>query len=91
MMKMVSKLQHLEQLEWGIVNNTSSSIILDNETSNTEWIPFLPNAEETSPGSNTNVEYISVVQFTSNLTKALPNTRIKVYNSKIEQYSDRGS
>ncbi|XP_061172726.1 uncharacterized protein LOC133182036 [Saccostrea echinata] len=85
MLKMVSGLKHLEKLEWGIMNNSSTSIILDNETSNTEWIPFLPNTEETSPGGSSTAEYISVIQFTANLTKALPNTRIKVYNSSVIQ------
>lgn len=91
MFKLVSGLQTLERLEWGILNNTSTSIILDNESSNTEWIPFLPNTQESSPGGTPTVEYISVVQFTSNLTKALPNTRIKVYNSKIMQFEDNDS
>ncbi|XP_062595488.1 uncharacterized protein LOC134256839 [Saccostrea cucullata] len=85
MMKVVSGLKQLEKLEWGIMNNSSTSIILDNESSNTEWIPFLPNVEETSSDSSSTAEYISVIQFTSNLTKALPNTRIKVYNSSVIQ------
>lgn len=91
MFKLVTGLQSLERLEWGIMNNTSTSIILENETSSTKWIPILPKTQESSPGGTTTVEYISVLQFTSNLTKALPNTRIKVYNSKIMQFEDKDS
>ena len=88
---MVSGLQGLERLEWGILSSSSTSIILDNETSNTEWIPFLPNTPEPNPGGSPTVEYISIRQFTSHITEALPKTRIKVYNSKIMQFDDKES
>jgi hypothetical protein len=45
----ITKLKSLQTLEWGILSNKDSSIILDGEDSNKqmtqnnqEWIPFLP-------------------------------------------------
>ncbi|XP_063428467.1 uncharacterized protein LOC134711645 isoform X2 [Mytilus trossulus] len=86
----VSKLKSLQQLEWGILSNNNSSIILDGEDmnkqktqNNQEWIPFLPASDNGYDAlSESLTEYISLVNFKEKLTKLLPSTKLNVFSAQ---------
>ncbi|CAG2212856.1 unnamed protein product [Mytilus edulis] len=86
----VSKLKSLKQLEWGILSNKNSSIILDGEDmnkqqtqNNQEWIPFLPASDNGYDAlSESLTEYISLVNFKEKLTKLLPSTKLNVFSAQ---------
>ncbi|CAC5357272.1 unnamed protein product [Mytilus coruscus] len=86
----VAKLKSLQQLEWGILSNNNSSIILDGEDmnkqhtqNNQEWIPFLPASDNGYDAlSESLTEYISLVNFKEKLTKLLPNTKLNVFSAQ---------
>ncbi|KAK3608612.1 hypothetical protein CHS0354_042610 [Potamilus streckersoni] len=89
-MSIVTKLPNLDKLEWIILNNKNSSVILNNDenpdkpadeglenSSCNQWVPFLYDFDD--PDWSSHKEYVGVQQLTQKLTKFLPTTRIKVY------------
>lgn len=79
---------NLERLEWGILNNKNSSIILDNEDNNSQdnqsesaiMIPILPDTNVDQNNTDTMTEYVFLPQLREKIAKMLPKTKIKVSN-----------
>lgn len=85
----VTKLTALQELQWGILSNQYSSIILDGDDSNKqtknnqEWIPFLPASDNGYDSlSESLTEYISLGNFKEKLSKLLPKTKLDVFSAK---------
>lgn len=91
-LKAVGKAVNLERLEWGVLNNKNSSIILDNEengslenkSDSAIMIPILPDANDQEiddfNDTDTMIEYVFLQQFREKISKLLQKTKIKVSN-----------
>ena len=87
-LSIVSRLHMLTNLEWGIVSDNKSDIILEGEVAkksdpSAEYVPFLHKESLGVTSSKEAVEYIKVNALTSDLSKSLPNTNIKICKSHV--------
>lgn len=90
-MKAVSRMTFLQQLDWGVVVDSSTTVVLDDESTctaastnrkKTECIPFLP--EDCDTDVNVAVvdllpEYVSINQMLERLSVNLPDSKIRVF------------
>lgn len=95
----ITKLKSLQTLEWGILSNKDSSIILDGEDSNKqmtqnnqEWIPFLPASDNGYyPLSESQTEYISLSNFKEKLAIFFPKTKLNVFSTQTVSRNEEDS
>ena len=95
----ITQLKSLRTLEWGILSNKDSSIILDGEDSNKqmtqnnqEWIPILPASDNGyDPLSESLTEYISLSNFKEKLAIFLPRTKLNVFSTQTVSRNEEDS